>query len=285
MIPEAQYNALYLLAGGLPVEEVWAEVAQYAPAGSAIDTGNVVKAMERTPDRVVFVKGNDELDRILEHPFAAWRIFLHPAQRKIAYAPRYAGPAQVTGGAGTGKTVTALHRAAHLARAASEQLSAVKRVSRSVLLTTFTRNLADALDVAVRAARGRRRRPRAGRDPQRRSARLPDRRTGPRRSAPPSSTARSWTTCGQTAAAEAGLPYAPDVPQPRVGAGDPRPGPAHRAGLPDAFPRRAGHAARQGAAPPGLAARPAGRGAAAARWAGTRSCSSPMRPPGPPRLR
>jgi hypothetical protein len=43
---------------------------------------------------VVFVKGNEDLDRILEHPFAAWRIFLHPAQRKIAYAPRYAGPAQ-----------------------------------------------------------------------------------------------------------------------------------------------------------------------------------------------
>jgi hypothetical protein len=37
------------------------------------------------------------------HPFAAWRILLHPAQRKIAYAPRYAGPVQVNGGAGTGK--------------------------------------------------------------------------------------------------------------------------------------------------------------------------------------
>ncbi|HYS29162.1 MAG TPA: hypothetical protein VEQ12_06640, partial [Candidatus Limnocylindria bacterium] len=107
MIPEAQYNALYLLVGGLSVEEVWAEVARYAPQGP-FDTGNVVKAMERTSDRVVFFDSNDELERILEHPFAAWRIFLHPAQRKIAYAPRYAGPAQVTGGAGTGKTVTAL---------------------------------------------------------------------------------------------------------------------------------------------------------------------------------
>ena len=123
MVPEAQYNALYLLAGGLPVEDVWAEVSQYAPSGTPqaeeVDTGNLVKAMERTPGRVVFVKGNEELDKILEHPFAAWRIFLHPAQRKIAYAPRYAGPAQVTGGAGTGKTVTALHRAAYLARQAS----------------------------------------------------------------------------------------------------------------------------------------------------------------------
>ena len=144
MIPEAQYNALYLLAGGLSVEEVWAEVARYAPQGP-FDTGNVVKAMERTSDRVVFVDSNDELERILEHPFAAWRIFLHPAQRKIAYAPRYAGPAQVTGGAGTGKTVTALHRAAHLARVASGELLAGE-AGRSVLLTTFTRNLAEALD-------------------------------------------------------------------------------------------------------------------------------------------
>ena len=145
MVPEAQYNALYLLAGGLSVEEVWAEVARYALQGP-FDTGNVVKAMERTSDRVVFVDSNDELERILEHPFAAWRIFLHPAQRKIAYAPRYAGPAQVTGGAGTGKTVTALHRAAHLARVASEELLAGE-AGRSILLTTFTRNLAEALDV------------------------------------------------------------------------------------------------------------------------------------------
>jgi superfamily I DNA/RNA helicase len=148
MIPEAQYNALYLLAGGLPVEEVWAEVAQYAPSeqeqGAPVDTGNLVQAMERTPGRVVFVNGNEDLDKILQHPFASWRIFLHPAQRKIAYAPHYAGPAQVTGGAGTGKTVTALHRAAYLARRATEQLLVIESAE-SVLMTTFTRNLADAL--------------------------------------------------------------------------------------------------------------------------------------------
>jgi superfamily I DNA/RNA helicase len=143
MIPEGQYNALYLLAGGLSVEEVWQEVAQDMP-GTPVDTGNLVKAMERTPSRVVFVDSNDELDKILQHPFAKWRIFLHPAQRKIAYAPRYAGPAQVTGGAGTGKTVTALHRAAYLARKAGEQ-PAGQEPPRSVLVTTFTKNLAEAL--------------------------------------------------------------------------------------------------------------------------------------------
>ena len=144
MIPEAQYNALFGLACGQTPEEVWAEVSQYAPR-DPVDTSDIVMAMERTPGRVVFIGSNKELERILEHPFAAWRIFLHPAQRKIAYAARYAGPAQVTGGAGTGKTVTALHRAAHLARRASEEPYAAGEV-RPVLLTTFTRNLADALE-------------------------------------------------------------------------------------------------------------------------------------------
>jgi hypothetical protein len=65
MIPEVQYNALYLLVGGLSVEEVWREVAQDAPR-TPVDTGNLVKAMERTPSRVVFIDSNDELDKILE---------------------------------------------------------------------------------------------------------------------------------------------------------------------------------------------------------------------------
>ena len=73
-----------------------------------------------TPDQVAFVSGQEELQLILAHPFAAWRTFLHPSQREIAYRPSYSGPAQVTGGPGTGKTVTVLHRAAFLAaRAAS----------------------------------------------------------------------------------------------------------------------------------------------------------------------
>jgi hypothetical protein len=144
MIPEAQYAVLLGLACGQSPEEVWAEVSQYAPE-QPVDTANIIAAMERTPGRVVFVEGNKELDRILEHPFAAWRIFLHPAQRKIAYAPRYTGPAQVTGGAGTGKTVTALHRAAFLARRDTEQLFAQESAP-TVLMTTFTRNLAEALE-------------------------------------------------------------------------------------------------------------------------------------------
>ena len=152
-----------------------------------------MKAMERTPARVVFVDGNAELDRILEHPFAAWRVFLHPAQRKIAYAPRYAGPAQVTGGAGTGKTVTALHRVAHLARRATEQLF-VQEPAPTVLMTTFTRNLADALQSQFELLEG-------AADVRAQVEilnvdRLSYRIAAPMAPAPPSSTARSWQTYG-----------------------------------------------------------------------------------------
>jgi len=148
LIPEAQATALFALACGMSVEDAWREVAPYlAPdIQHPVNTSDLITAMKRTPDQIVFVSGHVELQRILADPFASWRIFLHPSQRKIAYAPRYAGPAQVTGGAGTGKTVTALHRAAHLATREAGQLFATQAdVHPPILLTTFTRNLADSL--------------------------------------------------------------------------------------------------------------------------------------------
>jgi len=144
MLPEAQYTALYALACGMTVEDAWREVSQYLPAEplhEPVDTSDVVSAMERSTDRIVIVNDEAELRHILDRPFAAWRIFLHPAQRKLAYTPQYAGPAQVTGGAGTGKTITALHRASYLA----SQADAPAPGHPSVLLTTYTNNLADAL--------------------------------------------------------------------------------------------------------------------------------------------
>jgi superfamily I DNA/RNA helicase len=151
MLPEAQHIALLALASGMSAEEAWAEVAQLLPAETPpqhVDPTDIVSAMERTPSQVTFVSGQEELQHILAHPFAAWRTFLHPSQRKIAYRESYAGPAQVTGGAGTGKTVTALHRTAFLAarRAAHPSEAGSGRPEPPILLTTFTRNLSDALE-------------------------------------------------------------------------------------------------------------------------------------------
>jgi superfamily I DNA/RNA helicase len=74
-------------------------------------------------------------------PFALWRVFLHPAQRRTAHAA-YRGPARIMGGPGTGKTVAALHRALHLARQSS--------TPHSILLTTFSRTLSAALERDLR---------------------------------------------------------------------------------------------------------------------------------------
>ncbi len=77
----------------------------------------------------------EELQRALEFPWDKWTIFLHPSQREWVERT-YSGPARVSGSAGTGKTIVALHRAVHLAR---------KDPEARVLLCTFSGALANAL--------------------------------------------------------------------------------------------------------------------------------------------
>ena len=55
----------------------------------------------------------EELERALEYPWDKWTVFLHPAQRQWVERD-YGGPARVSGSAGTGKTIVALHRAVFL---------------------------------------------------------------------------------------------------------------------------------------------------------------------------
>lgn len=78
----------------------------------------------------------EELERALACPWDQWTIFLHPSQRKVV-EQKFDGPARVSGSAGTGKTVVALHRAA----------AVLKKDSRAkILLTTFSSPLANALE-------------------------------------------------------------------------------------------------------------------------------------------
>ena len=82
----------------------------------------------------------EELERALDYPWEKWTIFLHPAQRQWVERT-YTGPARVSGSAGTGKTIVALHRAVFLARQHPES---------RVLLTTFSDTLANALRTKLR---------------------------------------------------------------------------------------------------------------------------------------
>jgi superfamily I DNA/RNA helicase len=82
----------------------------------------------------------EELARALDYPWEKWTVFLHPAQRQLVERG-YNGPARVSGSAGTGKTIVALHRAVFLARANPEA---------RVLLTTFSDTLSNALRTKLR---------------------------------------------------------------------------------------------------------------------------------------
>ncbi|MFD9946730.1 UvrD-helicase domain-containing protein [Nonomuraea sp. NPDC059023] len=135
-LPQNQWDALYGLAAGLSPEEVWAELGV---GEQRFDPEDLAAAVERTHDRVVLVEGPDELMEVFRHPFALWRIYLHPLQHDVAHA-RFSGPARITGGPGTGKTVVALHRAHHL----------VSLRAGPVLATTFTSTLAASLEAGLK---------------------------------------------------------------------------------------------------------------------------------------
>ena len=86
----------------------------------------------------VYVIENEILKRHLDAPWERWVTFLSREQRAIVER-EFQGPAKVTGTAGTGKTLVALHRAGRLAEAGHK-----------VLLTTYGTTLAQNLSRSLR---------------------------------------------------------------------------------------------------------------------------------------
>lgn len=148
-LPAGQANAVLDLAAGRSPEQVWADLVEYD--GHEIDTSDVLAALDRPLSRLTFADGRtaEELSAVLEGDFKAWRVWLHPLQRKLAYHDGWRGPFRVTGGAGTGKTVTAIHRARHLAQRLDREGSDAK-----VLFTTFTKNLAQNIESQLKELAG-----------------------------------------------------------------------------------------------------------------------------------
>lgn len=124
---EAAEAILELATGGTP------QVAkpEPAPRGAAPDPFTHPDAQRRF--RVV--TSVDELERALDAPWDKWAVFLHPEQRELV-TRSYSGPGRVSGSAGTGKTVVALHRAVQLARTHPDG---------RILFATFSEPLAHAL--------------------------------------------------------------------------------------------------------------------------------------------
>lgn len=141
-LPAEAAEVLTGLAAGLTLdallEEILGRSSPKAPeAKPEVDPADVAAALERPSTQQQFrLLGADfDLESALAHPLDVWRVYLHPKQRVLARA-RTKGPMRVTGGAGTGKTVVALHRAAFLVR------EVFPRPDDRILFTTFTVNLA-----------------------------------------------------------------------------------------------------------------------------------------------
>ena len=151
-----------LLGYGVPLE--WLEDVKASNEDSVLDLAEHLPteaaeallelAVGRTPQPSLFVtlggdpfshpdalrrfrvmRNVEELAEALEYPWEKWTIFLHPTQLTTVER-NYNGPARVSGSAGTGKTVVALHRAAFLAKSNPRS---------RVLLTTFSGTLANLL--------------------------------------------------------------------------------------------------------------------------------------------
>lgn len=139
-------EALLELAVGATIADVRISLGmETAPTveAEAVEDEQLVAAM-RTPTaqmQFAWLEDQEELRRVIEGgDLAAWRIFLHPEQRKYVEAA-YGGSFRLSGGAGTGKTVVLLHRARMLAK---------RNPQARILLTTYTRNLADGMKRSLR---------------------------------------------------------------------------------------------------------------------------------------
>ena len=143
-VRQVDEDSLLSLADRLPGEAAEA-LLELATGGRPIPPEPTVPVMNpfEHPDaqrRFRVMSNVEELQRALEFPWDRWSVFLHPEQRQLVER-HYTGPARVSGSAGTGKTIVALHRAVFLARA---------NQNARVLLTTFSHMLANALRTQIR---------------------------------------------------------------------------------------------------------------------------------------
>jgi AAA domain len=125
-LPEEAQEALLELAAG------------NRPAAASVPATNRTADPFVHPDaqrRFWVVSDQEMLSQALQRPWAEWLVFLHPSQR-AAVERSFNGAARVSGSAGTGKSVVAMHRAAHFARISE---------GGRVLLTTFSKTLAGRL--------------------------------------------------------------------------------------------------------------------------------------------
>ncbi|MEH6628800.1 MAG: UvrD-helicase domain-containing protein [Motiliproteus sp.] len=139
--PEAR-QVLYGFVCGMELDEAILEMLGQ-PSGEEVKPdgpGDFSHLSDVVSMDLVLVEGEEHLREILSEDIEAWRIFLHPYQRKLVEW-NVKGPMKINGAAGTGKTVALMHRAVWLAKQLGE--------NEKVLVTTFTTNLAVTIKALI----------------------------------------------------------------------------------------------------------------------------------------
>ena len=133
-LPTDAFENIYNLLDGEEIDDIIAEIEEgqaKANEDQLLSNNNKRRFVELTDD--------DALQRILDNDMDKWQLFLHPSQQKLVDAD-YKGTMKVSGGAGTGKTVAALHRLKHLSG----------NTDAKILFTTYTRTLKENLEDLVK---------------------------------------------------------------------------------------------------------------------------------------
>lgn len=133
-LPVEAYEGLFMYLAGTRYDQIIND--RELAKETEIDTADFSAALDRldTQSRFVVVDDDLELQAMLHAPLDKWRVFLHPTQRTLVEGNKN-GASRVLGGAGTGKTVVAMHRAKWLAENTLKD-------NEKILFTTFTKNLA-----------------------------------------------------------------------------------------------------------------------------------------------
>lgn len=132
-LPQDVYENLFAIFDGEEIDDIIAGIEE----GKA-DDGEDSLLSNNNKRRFVEITDDEYLAQIMEQGMEKWQIFLHPSQRKLVDSD-YRGTVKVSGSAGTGKTIAALHRLKKLCESNDAH----------VLFTTYTTALRDNLKELV----------------------------------------------------------------------------------------------------------------------------------------
>lgn len=132
-LPVDVFENLFYLIDGANIEAIITEISE----GTITSASQEEQLHSRNNTRSFIELTDDELfNEALQGSLKKWKYYLHPSQSEYVNG-NFKGSIKISGGAGTGKTVVALHRLRYL--------SQNRRSEKPILFTTFTKELTENL--------------------------------------------------------------------------------------------------------------------------------------------